>query len=213
MHSFFEAGTELGHSLKHALENGTFSELYSTEIHDATASRAKEYFSKNEIVHILNMDSLSGLKAVLNKIPLGSPIFFFLDAHFPGEVEVGFSYADNSPNSLTMPLKEELILISSLRPNSQDVIVVDDLKLYEDGLFENGVINRNFANILSEMRSLNFVQSLYPERDISRSYQDDGYLIIKPKNSSFQLQKLSQLYRLKRNICKIKSRIFKWVNF
>jgi len=28
-----------------------------------------------------------------------------------------------------------------------DVIVVDDLKLYEDGPFENGQISDNFANI------------------------------------------------------------------
>lgn len=199
---FFETGTGLGHSLKHALENGKFDKVFSTEIHEPTYLRAKNYFSKHKKVQILNKDSATALEEILLKIPLSVPILFFLDAHFPGEVEGGFEYSDNRVSNISMPLKVELEMISRLRPSAKDVIIVDDLNLYEDGPFENGVINSNYANIPSSVRDLSFITSLYPEKKILRNFQDEGYLIIRPSDSFFDLKKVSQLYRLKRNLKK-----------
>lgn len=205
---FFETGTGLGHSLLHALDNGNFDLLYSSEIHDATANRAQELFKKNKNVEILNMSSLSALRSILEKISPETPILFFLDAHFPGEVEAGFSYASNVPSSTSMPLKDELELIASVRLNSQDIIIIDDLKLYEDGPFENGSIEKNFANISDVNRGLEFIQALFPKSKIMRNYQDDGYLIIKPLSSSFDLKKVSHFYRLNRSLRKNLKKIF-----
>lgn len=199
---FFETGTGLGHSLLHALDNGNFDLLYSSEIHDATAKRAKECFKKNKNVEILNMISLSALKNILINISPDTSILFFLDAHFPGEVEDGFSYTSNVPSVTSMPLKEELELIATFRPNSRDVIIVDDLKLYEDGPFANGSIAKGFANISESHRSLEFIDDLYPEKKIHRNYQDDGYLIIQPKDLDFDLRKVSNFYRFKRQVKK-----------
>jgi hypothetical protein len=199
---FFETGTGLGHSLSHALDNGNFDLLYSSEIHDVTANRAKDRFKKNKNVQILNMTSLDALKNVLINISSESPILFFLDAHFPGEVENDFSYSSNVPSSTSMPLKDELELISRFRKNSKDVIIVDDLKLYEDGPFANGSMVKGFANISEMHRSLEFIKDLYPEMMIHRNYQDDGYLIIHPKDLNFDLRKVSNVYRFKRQIKK-----------
>jgi hypothetical protein len=199
---FFETGTGLGHSLLHALDNGNFDLLYSSEIHDATANRAKECFKKNKNVEILNMTSLVALKNILINISPETPILFFLDAHFPGEVEDGFSYSSNVPSGTSMPLKDELELIATFRSNSRDVIIVDDLKLYEDGPFDNGSIAKGFANISESHRSLEFIKDLYPERNIHRNYQDDGYLIIQPKDLDFDLRKVSNFYRFKRQVKK-----------
>jgi hypothetical protein len=205
---FFETGTGLGHSLLHALDNGNFDLLYSSEIHDATANKAKELFKKNKNVEILNMTSLAALKNILINIIPETPILFFLDAHFPGEVEDGFLYSSNVPSGTSMPLKDELELIASVRTNSQDIIIVDDLKLYEDGPFENGSIEKNFANIPDVNRGLEFVQALYPKRKIVRNYKDDGYLIIKPLSSSFDLKTVSHFYRFKRSLRKNLKKIF-----
>jgi hypothetical protein len=101
-----------------------------------------------------------------------------------------------------MPLKVELELISRVRPSAKDVIIVDDLNLYEDGPFENGVINNNYANIPASVRDLKFITSLFPGKEILRNFQDEGYLIIRPRDSLFDLKKVSQLYRLKRNLKK-----------
>ena len=206
---FFETGTGLGHSLKHALDNGKFKSLYSSEIHGPTALKAQKLFSKNGSVEIINADSLTALKQVLVKIPLLTPILFFLDAHFPGEVENDFNYFSNVPNNQSMPLKDELIFISSLRKDAEDIVIIDDLKLYEDGSFANGGIDKNFANIPESLRDLSFIYELYPQKKIERDYQDDGYLIVKPNNSSFSLKKVSQFYRFKRNLNKNIERYFK----
>jgi len=199
---FFETGTGLGHSLKHALDNGNFSTLYSSEIHAPTADRASALFAPHPQVHIMHSDSTTALGSILRAVPPTSPIFFFLDAHFPGEVEVGYAYSGNIPNGVTIPLQEELQIISQLRPSTMDVIVVDDLKLYEDGPFENGQISDNFANISPSWRSLDFVHALFPDKTIEKSYLDDGYLILKPHSSNFSLKKLSAGYRIKRTIKK-----------
>lgn len=199
---FFETGTGLGHSLKHALDNGNFLTLYSSEIHAPTAARASELFTSHSQVHILHSDSITALASILREVPSTMPIFFFLDAHFPGEVEIGYTYSDNTPDGTTMPLQEELQLIRQLRSDGMDVIVVDDLKLYEDGTFENGQISDNFANIPPSWRNLDFVHALFPNKTIEKSYLDDGYLIIKPNSSNFSLKKLSTGYRIKRTIKK-----------
>jgi hypothetical protein len=209
---FFETGTGLGHSLKHALENGNFNELYSTEIHEETAKKAQKLFqnySKNiPKVNVLNTNSIDGLNQVLPTINKNQKILFYLDAHFPGEVSSNYSYEGNIPNNLTMPLKEELELIKKLRPNSGDIIIVDDLRLYEDGPYESGNIVASYANIQQDMRDLSFLESLYSDRSIERDYKDEGYLLIKPKDSLFRLKKLSQIYRLRRSLRKNFNRLF-----
>jgi len=115
---FFEIGTGLGHSLKHALDNGNFSTLYSSEIHAATAVRANELFAPHPHVHILHSDSITALGSILRQVPPTTPIFFFLDAHYQGEVEIGYNYSENTPNGTTMPLQEELQLIRQLKPGN-----------------------------------------------------------------------------------------------
>ena len=159
-------------------------------------------FDKHDQVKIFQMDSVSAMKSVINLIPQETAIFFFLDAHFPGELESGYKYVDNAANTITLPLEKELRLISELRPNAQDIIVIDDLRLYENGPFENGPLPANFANIPVSWKSLNFVIDLFPTKTIERSYLDEGYLIIKPHASKFSLQKTSTLFKLK---IKIKS--------
>ncbi len=207
---FFETGTGLGHSLQHALDNGNFDNLYSTEIYKETANRAIIKFKKYKYVQILNTNSITALAATLPTIPPDVPILFFLDAHFPGEVEQGYDYATNDPSSLNLPLEEELCLIKKLRSNSQDVIVVDDLKIYENGRYENGNIGDNFANIEQTWRNLDFLNNLFFNKSIERLYLDDGYLIIKPHDSKFTLNKVSTLYRTKRTIKKNITRFINW---
>ena len=112
---FFETGTGLGSSLKHALHNGDFKKIFSTEIHSNTAAKAQLLFKKYRNVEIRNEKSTISLGKILPTLSKTDSILFFLDAHFPGEVSKGFKYENNEPNSLTMPLKEELKIIKSIR--------------------------------------------------------------------------------------------------
>jgi hypothetical protein len=169
--------------------------------------RATDKFKHHPNVSIINSDSLSALHEIVPTIPKEDSILFFLDAHFPGEVEDGFDYQQNLPRDQTLPLEQELTLIDRLRPDSEDVIIVDDLKIYEDGNYANGNIVANFANIHNNLRNLDFLQSLFPRKVITRSLLDDGYLIIQPRNLNFELSALSPMYRIKRTILKNYERI------
>ena len=103
---FFETGTGLGSSLKHALHNGDFKKIFSTEIHSNTAAKAQLLFKKYRNVEIRNEKSTISLGKILPTLSKTDSILFFLDAHFPGEVSKGFKYENNEPNSLTMPRKK-----------------------------------------------------------------------------------------------------------
>lgn len=198
---FIETGTGLGHSLQHALDvKAGFDKLYSIEIHEETANRAIVRFAAIKNIQVINSDSTSAIKKILSSVSLNTPILFFLDAHFPGEVEADYDYKCNKVNNVTMPLEEELRLIYSLRPNSDDVIIVDDWRLYEEGDYENDNCHDNFANITEEFRNINFLTEIFPNKVLERCYYDDGYLIIKPKSSTFEMKKISTIYKTKRSL-------------
>lgn len=199
---FFETGTGLGASLRHALHNGRLKKLFSTEIHKQTALKAQAIFQDKPAVEIINENSTIALKKILPLIDPFEPILFFLDAHFPGEVGENYSYDQNIHDDVTMPLKEELKIIKTLRPNSRDILIVDDLNLYEDGPFENGNIIKSYANIKEEERDLSFVSEIFEDKDIVRDFRDEGYLILKPLGSTFCLRKLPIFYRLTRSLIK-----------
>jgi hypothetical protein len=199
---FFETGTGLGASLRHALHNGRLKKLFSTEIHEQTAIKAQALFQNKPAVEIINENSTIALKKILPLLDPYKPILFFLDAHFPGEVSENYSYDQNVHDDVTMPLKEELKIIKTLRPTSPDILIVDDLNLYEDGPFENGNIVKSYANIKNEERDLSFVSEIFGDKNISRDFRDEGYLILKPYGSTFCLRELPMLYRLKRSLIK-----------
>ena len=151
----------------------------STEIHRPSAEVAKKRIGDNESIQLYIGPSVVGLEEMLPTIPQQEPTLFFLDAHFPGEFYKDFKgYDVTGEISIQLPLEQELKIIKRLRPDSPDVIIVDDLRLYEDGSYENGNLPPGYANIPSDFRHLSFCQEIFPERLLSRSMQDEGYLFI-----------------------------------
>jgi predicted SAM-dependent methyltransferase len=185
---FFETGVGTGDSLMYAYKEGRFSKLYSVEIHPETARVATSRFRKSPNIKIINSDSASALSGHLNEIDLASRVLFFLDAHFPGEVSAGFQgYKKSEPTELKLPLRNELQIIKRMRPTSDDIIIIDDLRIYEDGPFDHGNMPE-WAQALDESeRNINFVYETFPERKIIRDYSDEGYLLIIPKDKSYRL--------------------------
>ncbi len=201
---FFETGTGTAASLDHALNNGKFDHLYSVEINTETAEKAKEKFKKNNKVTILNSDSISALKLILPKLHNDDKIFFFLDAHFPGEVSSNFhGYDKESFDHISLPLEQELKLIKLTRPETNDIIVVDDLRIYEDADYESGNLPSDFQNLPDKIRNIDFVQNIFKTRTIQKLLFGEGYLVITPKKSAFTLKKLSNFYRIKQKLIKI----------
>ena len=200
---FVETGTGTGGTLKHALQSKAFKKLYSVEIHKESAEQVKEELSSFEQVKIFNSTSADGLKEIFQLLEHSDRAFFFLDAHFPGEFAKNFAgYEGITVDKTTLPLEEELQLIRSYRGNCNDIIVIDDLRLYEQGPFERGNLHEGFGGIPMEVRNIDFVYKIFGDRSISKDYRDEGYLIISPHNVSFSLKRLGAWSRLKRNFRK-----------
>ena len=178
---FFETGTGTGASLEYASDHKQFRKLYSVEIHAATAQKAARYFANKPQVQVMNMDSQSALRQVLPTIAPEERILFFLDAHFPGEVEPDFKgYRAEEPLALKLPLEQELELIAQWRVASRDVILIDDLRIYENGPFEAGNVPEAQENLRPEQKNIDFVSRIFPGRELHRDFRNEGYLIIAP---------------------------------
>ena len=196
-----ETGTGSGASLMHALRSGRFRQLFSVEIHKESADKARQLFRGYPQVKIYNSDSESALRDIFMRVQPSDRLFFFLDAHFPGEFDAQFQgYDDMVPDRVTLPLEHELALIQAHRPTSQDLIVVDDLRLYEQGPFERGNLASGFANMPDAIRNLDFLPRIFPDRQFARDYRDEGYLYITPSGMEFSLQRLSPLERAIRTL-------------
>ena len=178
---FFETGTGTGASLEYASDHKQFLRLYSVEIHQGTAEKAARYFANKPQVHVLNMDSLTALRQVLPTVAQEERILFFLDAHFPGEAAPDFAgYQAPIPLETKLPLEQELELISRTRGNCRDVILIDDLRIYENGPFEAGNTPPEQETLDPARKNIDFVVRLFPNRELHRDYRDTGSLIIAP---------------------------------
>lgn len=200
---FIETGTGSGGTLEHACQTGPFEKLFSVEIHKESAEKVQAKFAHISKVKIYNTTSSDALQDIFQKLKPADKAFFFLDAHFPGEHGIDFSGYDNLVlNKLTLPLEDELEMIRDARPDSDDIIVIDDLRLYEQGPFERGNLPIGFGGIPVEIRNTDFVYRLFGDRTVVKDFRDEGYLIILPRGVHFELKRSSAFQRLKRNVQK-----------
>ena len=139
--TYIETGTGAGVSLQHALLF-PFDELFSIEMDPQLYEPARTKFnSKN--VSIKLGKSKDQLPEILGS-KIKDNILFFLDAHFP-EADFGsgcdkerYARSIQTYAGDALPLKNELEIIKKFRINKPDVIIIDDLRIYEDGNFEDG---------------------------------------------------------------------------
>lgn len=200
---FIETGTGSDGTLEHACRMGSFEKLYSVEIHKESAEKAKANFANFAKVKIYNDTSSDALRKIFLEIQPSDKAFFFLDAHFPGEHSIDFSgYENLKLSKLTLPLEDELEIIRNARSNSEDIIVIDDLRLYKQGPFDRGNLPIGFGGIPEEMRNIDFVYRLFGDRTIIEDYRDEGYIIILANGVNFKLKRLSAFKRLMRNLRK-----------
>jgi SAM-dependent methyltransferase len=128
-------------------------------------------------VHLAQGDS----KTFLEKVGAGgTATFYFLDAHFLGGADFGLtSYAESARDPASFPLIDEfdILLQTDL---SHSVIVMDDVRMYFDGAFQNGECPE-FARRWDEKPAL--LERIERLRDTHASYllrDDEGYLILAP---------------------------------
>jgi hypothetical protein len=188
---YFETGTGEGISLEYALKY-KFDKLYSVDIDGELITNAKNKFQNNQNVELIHDYSTNAIKTYLPTIDKESPIFFFLDAHFPGADFHKISYEESIREFKkdAFPLEDELNSIVKNRDTSKDVFIIDDFILYEpEGDYEtikHGVVWK--YNWLQEELDLvtnsKFIYDLFRDtHDFVKDIRHQGYLIIKPKKN------------------------------
>ena len=143
----------------------------------------EEIFNKNKISnsYLTNVNwHLGQSSEVMPKIlpQLEGNTLFWLDAHFPGADFGLASYGDEKDLDKRLPLRSELEIIVEGRDVSNDVFVIDDLRVYEDGPFETG----NWAERnLYGGDGIAFIEDLFEDTHfVVRSYNKQGFVILLP---------------------------------
>jgi len=178
--TLFETGSFKGDGIHFALKSG-FDKIISTEIMDLYFELCTEKFSKNKNVLILKGNSFDLIQSNLNNDY--SNTFFWLDAHFPGADGGLLDYNDEKIEDVKYPLQKELEMIISIKNIENDVFLIDDLRMYEDGEYENGNLPNNIVH--PKNRNIDFVYDcLGKTHNINKLIEDEGYLLCVPKKVS-----------------------------
>ena len=187
---FFETGTWKGDGLAYA-GKFPFKKLFSSEIIPELAKKAADRFKDDKRFTIINNNSLNALQDKITQI--NGNCLFWLDAHFPGAEEGVSDYNATSSEQLKYPLEAELKEILSRRKGFSDFILIDDLRIYEDGNFESGNMPGYILPPIN--RNINFVIELAKyTHHIVRSYRHEGYLLLIPKIKKKPLSLLKQIF-------------------
>ena len=183
---FVETGLGNGNSFFHVLDltkDDTFDSYHSIETHkplvDECESKLWRY--PNQKVNFLNEPSSSGLEKILKSLTKEDRVLFWLDAHFPGDAEgIPITETLETPKDLQIPLEKEMELIYQYRKGCTDMIMIDDLRIYEKGPYEWG--NWEHSDLVGGGKGIGFIEEKFSEsHHINKLYNQTGYLILIPK--------------------------------
>jgi hypothetical protein len=188
---FIETGYGEGRSLSYAATHD-FTQLYSIELWDEAARKGRAKFSDNLKVNIIHGYSAIELGFVIDKTQkmmvqgkrFDFPVFFWLDAHFPGSDYYSEPF-DKYPEYVRLPLEKELEIIRDLLPMGNYFILIDDLRFYADYDWGDGIIPEHLRGALPSKRSLDFLDPFHSTHCVSIDLHDSGYALIGPHDAPF----------------------------
>lgn len=132
-------------------------------------------FSRDDRVTVWHGASDEKLPEVLELPSVKSKsILFWLDAHLPAGYD-GWENGTETKDQIT-PLEQELKIIRKMRPDNNDFIVVDDLRLYAKDEYEYGNTSKRCTDNIDWV-----VDLMGDEFELLKSMKDQGYLILVPK--------------------------------
>jgi hypothetical protein len=170
--TFIETGTCFGEGVQYAA-TFNFDKIYSIEYMESFYLNCKKKFSYDSRIEIINNKSTDGLIDLFENNNMGN-IVFWLDAHYP--------YDDHNSGELEirLPLEMELEIIKKYRKSNNDVILIDDLRIYEEGNFSLGNLPQHIDR--TGYGNIEFVYKLFSEsHTITKDYEHQGYIILIPK--------------------------------
>src|SRR5580658_5886263 len=174
-----ETGTGTGRSVRYA-KAFPFDAIYSIEIVAEQVEKLRPEFAADPRIHLINAESTASLREIIPEIK-GNAVFW-LDAHFPG-ADLGLNkYTESGDLAVSLPLQHELEMIRDMRPGFTDVILIDDLRIYERDNFENG----NAVDKVPDYPWPNDSRFLYTTFEKTHQWhrilEHEGYFVLFPKD-------------------------------
>ena len=158
------------------------------DIDEQLIEAARQKFSHyDKDINLTATTSVEFLKDYASELPKDSATLFFLDAHFPGADFHKMSYEESirTYKEVAFPLEEEISILNSLRDTSRDVIILDDLMLYEPGdMYEHkGWEHGWLQQELNLATNSQFIYDAFEKtHNFKKDYRNQGYLVITPKD-------------------------------
>jgi len=180
--NFVETGTGIAEVVKSVYDINSELNIHTIEIIEQIYKKNKISFSYMENVNWHLGQSSEVLPEIVPT--LTGNTLFWMDAHFPGADFGMATYGDEPDLSKRLPLQSELEIIVNNRDVSNDVFVIDDLRIYEDGPFEDG----NWKDRLKYgADGIDFIDELFDETHyVIKSYNKQGFIILLPVNKDIE---------------------------
>ena len=174
--NFIETGTGQAEVVQTVVEADETLNIHTIEVIPEIYDKNKINFSYLKDVNWHLGTSFDILPQILPN--LKGVALFWMDAHFPGADFGLSSYGDEKDDDKRLPLKKELETIVENRDTTNDVFVIDDLRIYEDGPFESGNWDERSKY---GGDGIEFIEKLFDETHyIVRSYNAQGSIILFP---------------------------------
>ena len=174
--NFVETGTGQAEVVRSVYEANEDLNIHTIEV-------VEEIFEQNKIKFSYLKDVSWHLGTSFKILPEILPTFegntlFWMDAHFPGADFGLSSYGDEKDMDKRLPLQKELESIVQSRDVKNDVFVIDDLRIYEDGPFETGNWDERTKY---GGDGIGFIEDIFEDTlYIGRSYNAQGSVILFP---------------------------------
>jgi len=175
--TFFETGTGFGFGVQFA-RMFAFQKIFSVDIVASEIERLKAPFSCDSRVQLFAGLSVDVMRKVLPQI--SGNIIFWLDAHFPGAHHQLTAYDAENDADVRLPLEKELTLIKQLRPGKRDVILIDDLRIYEKDNFEDGNLSDLGLESIGKLESRFLYTTFRETHEARRILKNTGYFMLLP---------------------------------
>ena len=180
--NFVETGTGQAEVVQTVVEADDTLNVHTIEVIPEIYDKNKINFSYLKDVNWHLGTSFDILPEILPDLK-GSTLFW-MDAHFPGADFGLSSYGDEKDDDKRLPLKKELETIVANRDVTNDVFVIDDLRIYEDGPFGDG----NWEDREKYGGDgIEFIEELFDETHyVVKSYNAQGSILLFPVSKDIE---------------------------
>ena len=180
--NFIETGTGQAEVVQTVVEADDTLNVHTIEVIPEIYDKNKINFSYLKDVNWHLGTSFDILPEILPD--LKGTTLFWMDAHFPGADFGLSSYGDEKDDDKRLPLKKELETIVENRDVTNDVFVIDDLRIYEDGPFGDG----NWEDREKYGGDgIEFIEELFDETHyVVKSYNAQGSILLFPVSKDIE---------------------------